>query len=332
MLVVASRLYVCSHHVYTYSERLKKSGSEGLRANEARSINSSLYFLGKCIKARAENANEKDVHGNHHHHVPFRESKLTRLLQESLSGNAKVSLIINVHPSSTHAEETISSLMFGARAMQVDTQAVVNEALPPPPGEQGHFSGVTQHGEVVEPLMRLDRQPYDDGGDLSSSESAQAQVLKAERVHAMERDEWKKEKATMVAAWRRSEAEWGLRLDESKALRKAKVKETQGALKEALGMVASLNDRVAELERSIAAMTIQRWIRRRQQKRDLRQAGVEVQDQRRRCLDQAREEGKLLIRMSLSMLHDANAALSTYFLIPQKVRTSNLHLDEAARF
>ena len=315
------------------SERLKKSGSEGLRANEARSINSSLYFLGKCIKARAESANDKDGQGNHHHHhVPFRESKLTRLLQESLSGNAKVSLIINVHPSSTHAEETISSLMFGARAMQVDTQAVVNEALPPPPSQdQAHFSGVTQHGEAVEPLMRLDHQRYDEN-DRSTSESAQAQILNAEREHAIERDEWKKEKASMVAAWRRSEAEWSMRLDESKALRKAKVRETQAALKEALGMVTALSERVTDLERSIAAMTIQRWVRRRRQRSELRQTGAEVQNQRRRCLEQAREEGKLLIRTSLSMMHDANAALTTYFLLPQKVRTTNLHLDEAARF
>ena len=123
-----------------------------------------------------------------------------------------------------------------------------------------------------------------------------------------------------------------MRLDESKALRKAKVRETQAALKEALGMVTALSERVTDLERSIAAMTIQRWVRRRRQRSELRQTGAEVQNQRRRCLEQAREEGKLLIRTSLSMMHDANAALTTYFLLPQKVRTTNLHLDEAARF
>ena len=59
---------------------------------------------------------------------------------------------------------------------------------------------------------------------------------------------------------------------------------------------------------------------------------MEVQHQRRQCLEQARDEGMLLIRTSLSLMHDANAALTTYFLLPQKVRTTNLHLDEAARF
>eukprot|EP00198_Chlamydomonas_reinhardtii_P004551 XP_001693887.1 predicted protein [Chlamydomonas reinhardtii] len=66
------------------SERLKKSKSVGLRATEARSINLSLTMLGMCISARAQDSP----------HVPFRDSKLTRLLQESLGGNAKTSLIL----------------------------------------------------------------------------------------------------------------------------------------------------------------------------------------------------------------------------------------------
>ncbi|GJP69584.1 hypothetical protein CLOP_g582 [Closterium sp. NIES-67] len=100
------------------SERLKKSGSEGLRASEAKSVNLSLTVLGKCINARAD---------PHAHHVPFRDSKLTRLLQESLGGNAKTSLVINVAPTIHHLNESLSSLLFGSRAMEVKTKAVVNE-------------------------------------------------------------------------------------------------------------------------------------------------------------------------------------------------------------
>eukprot|EP00898_Chlorokybus_atmophyticus_P004213 jgi/Chlat1/4793/Chrsp31S04781 len=102
------------------SERLKKSGSEGQRASEAKSINLSLTCLGKCINARADpNAS----------HVPFRDSKLTRLLQESLGGNAKTSLIVNVGPCQMHAEESLNSLQFGQRAMKVKTKAIVNEVV-----------------------------------------------------------------------------------------------------------------------------------------------------------------------------------------------------------
>lgn len=99
------------------SERLKKSGSEGVRANEAKSVNLSLTSLGKCINARADPLTT---------HVPFRDSKLTRLLQESLGGNAKTSLVINVAPTGHHVSESMSSLLFGSRAMKVKTKATVN--------------------------------------------------------------------------------------------------------------------------------------------------------------------------------------------------------------
>ena len=98
------------------SERLKKSKSVDQRAVEARSINLSLTTLGKCVNARATGQM----------HVPFRDSKLTRLLQESLGGNAKTSMIVAVRGDGDHAEETYQSLEFGSRAMHVETHAEVN--------------------------------------------------------------------------------------------------------------------------------------------------------------------------------------------------------------
>jgi hypothetical protein len=101
------------------SERLKKSGSVGIRAEEARAINLSLTTLGMCVAARAEGRNV----------VPFRDSKLTRLLQDSLGGNAKTSMIICVSDAAEHAEESLNSLQFGSRAMRVTTSAKVNVRL-----------------------------------------------------------------------------------------------------------------------------------------------------------------------------------------------------------
>lgn len=98
------------------SERLKKSKSVAQRAVEARAINLSLTTLGKCVNARATGQL----------HVPFRDSKLTRLLQESLGGNAKTSMIVAVRGTGDHAEETHQSLEFGSRAMHVHTFAEVN--------------------------------------------------------------------------------------------------------------------------------------------------------------------------------------------------------------
>ncbi|DBB04859.1 TPA: hypothetical protein ACH3X3_010146 [Trebouxia sp. C0006] len=102
------------------SERLKKSLSTGLRASEAKSINLSLTSLGMCINARADPNST---------HVPFRDSKLTRLLQESLGGNAKTSLVIAVANAEDHLDESMQSLQFGSRAMRIMTRAVVNERM-----------------------------------------------------------------------------------------------------------------------------------------------------------------------------------------------------------
>jgi len=59
--------------------------------------------------------------------VPFRESKLTRILQDSLGGNAKTALIVNIGPSLKNLEETLSTLYFGSRAMKVKNRPFINK-------------------------------------------------------------------------------------------------------------------------------------------------------------------------------------------------------------
>ncbi|CAL0314284.1 unnamed protein product [Lupinus luteus] len=99
------------------SERINKSGSEGHTLEEAKSINLSLSALGKCINALAENSV----------HVPFRDSKLTRLLRDSFGGTARTSLIITIGPSPRHRGETASTIMFGQRAMKVENMVKLKE-------------------------------------------------------------------------------------------------------------------------------------------------------------------------------------------------------------
>ncbi|KAM3135862.1 hypothetical protein pb186bvf_011991 [Paramecium bursaria] len=99
------------------SERVKKSRATGDRLSEARSINYSLTALGKCIHA---------LTGPKQTFVPFRDSKLTRILQDSLGGNCKTALIVNIGPAGRHVEETLSSLIFGMRAMKVQNTPHLN--------------------------------------------------------------------------------------------------------------------------------------------------------------------------------------------------------------
>ena len=101
------------------SERVHKTKAQEERLEEAKKINFSLLTLGNCINALIDPKTT---------HIPYRNSKLTRILQDSLGGNAKTSLIVNISPSTYNTEETISSLNFGLRAMSVQNKPMINEA------------------------------------------------------------------------------------------------------------------------------------------------------------------------------------------------------------
>ncbi|TYK28513.1 phragmoplast orienting kinesin 2 [Cucumis melo var. makuwa] len=103
------------------SERQKSSGAEGERLKEATNINKSLSTLGLVIMNLVNISNGKSLH------VPYRDSKLTFLLQDSLGGNAKTIIIANVSPSSCCSLETLSTLKFAQRAKFIKNNAIVNE-------------------------------------------------------------------------------------------------------------------------------------------------------------------------------------------------------------
>ncbi|KAL6563702.1 hypothetical protein OROGR_002661 [Orobanche gracilis] len=103
------------------SERQKSSGAEGERLKEATNINKSLSTLGLVIMNLVSISNGKSIH------VPYRDSKLTFLLQDSLGGNAKTIIIANISPSSCCSLETLSTLKFAQRAKFIKNHAIVNE-------------------------------------------------------------------------------------------------------------------------------------------------------------------------------------------------------------
>ncbi|KAM7522910.1 hypothetical protein LguiA_012812 [Lonicera macranthoides] len=103
------------------SERQKSSGAEGERLKEATNINKSLSTLGLVIMNLVNVSNGKTLH------VPYRDSKLTFLLQDSLGGNAKTIIIANISPASCCSLETLSTLKFAQRAKFIKNHATVNE-------------------------------------------------------------------------------------------------------------------------------------------------------------------------------------------------------------
>ncbi|XP_028853362.1 kinesin heavy chain [Denticeps clupeoides] len=102
------------------SEKVSKTGAEGAVLDEAKNINKSLSSLGNVISALAEGTKT---------HVPYRDSKMTRILQDSLGGNCRTTMFICCSPSSFNEAETKSTLMFGQRAKTIKNSASVNLEL-----------------------------------------------------------------------------------------------------------------------------------------------------------------------------------------------------------
>lgn len=104
------------------SEKVGKTGASGQTLEEAKKINKSLSALGMVINSLTDGKST---------HIPYRDSKLTRILQESLGGNSRTTLIINCSPSSYNDQETISTLRFGVRAKAIKNKAKINAELSP---------------------------------------------------------------------------------------------------------------------------------------------------------------------------------------------------------
>ncbi|XP_015208099.2 kinesin-like protein KIF21A isoform X7 [Lepisosteus oculatus] len=102
------------------SERLKRTGATGERAKEGISINCGLLALGNVISALGDKSKKAT-------HVPYRDSKLTRLLQDSLGGNSQTVMIACISPSDRDFMETLNTLKYANRARNIKNRVMVNQ-------------------------------------------------------------------------------------------------------------------------------------------------------------------------------------------------------------
>ncbi|GJQ83392.1 hypothetical protein Trydic_g18497, partial [Trypoxylus dichotomus] len=119
------------------SENISKSGAIDKRAREAGNINQSLLTLGRVIKALTE----KNTH------VPYRESKLTRILQDSLGGRTKTSLIATISSANIHLEETLNTLEYAMRARCIQNRPELNQKI-------SRTALINQYSDTIERLQR----------------------------------------------------------------------------------------------------------------------------------------------------------------------------------
>uniref|UniRef100_A0A2A4K1Y7 Kinesin-like protein n=1 Tax=Heliothis virescens TaxID=7102 RepID=A0A2A4K1Y7_HELVI len=130
------------------SERQRKTGASAERLREASRINQALSSLGNVISALAESSP----------HVPYRDSKLTRILQDSLGGNSKTIMIANIGPASYNYDETITTLRYAHRAKAIKNKPVRNED-PKDAKLREYQAEIERLRALIDQRRALDRRP-----------------------------------------------------------------------------------------------------------------------------------------------------------------------------
>eukprot|EP00944_MAST-04C_sp_MAST-4C-sp1_P004926 g4926.t1 len=143
------------------SERASKTEATGARLKEGANINKSLMSLGNVINALAENANHG---GKKKIFIPYRNSKLTRVLQNSLGGNSLCSMLATCSPALDNIEETLSTLNYANRAKMIKVEATKNE-------EMTQIDALKDEVQLLkQKLQEMATQPVNVGGGLADEE------------------------------------------------------------------------------------------------------------------------------------------------------------------
>ncbi|KAJ1722195.1 hypothetical protein LPJ53_003369 [Coemansia erecta] len=108
------------------SERIKRTGAAGDRAKEGISINAGLLALGNVISALGSSSSPNGAQSKRPVHVPYRDSKLTRLLQDSLGGNSQTLMLACISPSDRNSPESLNTIRYANRARNIRNKVAVN--------------------------------------------------------------------------------------------------------------------------------------------------------------------------------------------------------------
>ena len=197
------------------SERADSTGATGERLKEGSAINLSLSSLGNVISALAANSdpdNKKKVR------VPFRDSVLTMLLENSLGGNSKTAMIAAVSPADINYDETLSTLRYADRAKQIKNKAVVNED----PNEK-LIRGLRDEIEALKKALASGGLSLPGSGGTESLIEEERKKLQAEMEE--ERERMRKELEEKIKQELEESKTWDQKLADTKARQESREKE-----------------------------------------------------------------------------------------------------------
>eukprot|EP00898_Chlorokybus_atmophyticus_P000882 jgi/Chlat1/1795/Chrsp135S02121 len=279
------------------SERVNKTGSEGVMFDEAKFINLSLTSLGKCI-----NALSSDQPG----HIPYRDSKLTRILKDSFGGTARTSMIVTVGPAASNRSETMSTILFGQRALKIENTLKQREEV--------DYKGLsTRLREEMERMAAMAERADGEANKLESQlQAAQEAVAQYERQRQLDREALEREKAAEVeklkegletkaeqlarelaeakAALQRQQAANAAALAAEQARVQATMKEMEQEIVTSRAESASQADAKAEQNAAVAAVSAEQAAELEREIRETRAQMIAVQLEHQRTLQQTRLE------------------------------------------
>ena len=199
--------------------QIKRKGATGARGAEAGNINKSLLALGRVIAKLVQRES----------HIPYRESKLTRLLQDSLGGRTKTSIIATISPAAMNMEESMSTLDYAARAKNIMNKPEVNQKL----------TKKTLIKDYTQEIMKLKL-------DLLATREKNGVYLSSERYAEMQADI--EELNTKVAGYTEESRKLNTLFEEASASLAVAANARDAAESELVGTKASLVETAAELK------------------------------------------------------------------------------------